>query len=54
MFTAEEDEILLDWVERVRERGLALWSERHWQELADKVGFPDGSRAALTMVVSTS
>ncbi|KAH8793470.1 centromere protein Scm3-domain-containing protein, partial [Hyaloscypha finlandica] len=36
MFTAEDDEILLDWVERVRERGLALWSERHWQELADK------------------
>jgi len=36
-FTAEDDEILLDWVERVRERGLALWSERHWQELADKV-----------------
>jgi hypothetical protein len=54
MFTAEEDEILLDWVERVRERGLALWSERHWQELADNVSFPDGSRAALTRAASTS
>lgn len=36
-FTAEDDEILVDWAEMGRERGLALWSERHWQELAEKV-----------------
>jgi hypothetical protein len=41
MFTAEDDEILLDWVGRVRERGLPLWSKWHWQEFADKVKLSD-------------
>ena len=38
-FTAEDDEILLDWVDRIRARGLPLWSVNQWQELADKVNF---------------
>jgi len=39
-FTAEDDEILLDWVAKTRAQGLPLWSNRIWQELAAKVISP--------------
>jgi hypothetical protein len=39
-FTAEDDQILLDWVGKGRAQGVALWSDRYWQELAAKVIFP--------------
>ncbi len=54
MFTTEDDEILVDWAEIGRERGLALLSERHWQELADKVISPVCTEPPLIDVVSAS
>jgi hypothetical protein len=36
-FTAEDDEILLDWVQKMRKGGRALWGNYIWQELEAQV-----------------
>jgi hypothetical protein len=36
-FTAKEDEIILDWVQTIKKRGQALWSDYVWQELEAQV-----------------
>jgi hypothetical protein len=40
-FTAEDDQIIVDWVARAKARGQALLSDVIWKELEAKVYFPD-------------
>jgi hypothetical protein len=40
-FTAEDDQIIVDWVAAAKARGQALLSDVIWKELEAKVYFPD-------------